>query len=767
MSTPSPSPRRIDDPALLPFLPALYVAWADGDLTDEEIDDLARRCGPECPTPLAAWLDPASPPTALELGRMLTTLRRGIGSLAERPEGLAEWGLRLAEDADRPVVEAERQALRDLEAALGVGGRGGARLVLAARPVDEGAPLPEPSFDPSALEAAVHDPAHRDLRRRILEELSRPEAVAPDGASRRELREWVLGRCRRLAEEGWGRLAFPRDLGGADDLGAFVVAFETLAFGDLSVLVKYGVQFGLWGGAVLNLGDDAQRRELLPAIGSLELPGCFAMSETGHGSNVQELETTATWIPARGEIEIRSPSEAARKDYIGNAALHGRAAAVFARLIVGDEDHGVHALVVPIRDETGAPVQGVEIGDCGGKMGLEGVDNGRLRFDGVRVPRTALLGRFASIDEDGRYTSPIASPSKRFFTMLGTLVGGRVAVACGALSAAKTGLAIAVRYGARRRQFGPAGAPEHVLFDYPSHRRRLLPRLARTWALHFALADLRTRFAARSEDEGERRALESRAAGLKAISTEHTIDVLQAAREACGGQGYLAVNRFAALRADTDVFATFEGDNTVLLQLVAKSVLTGWRRELHHLGPVGLIRTLGREALRTLAELNPVVTRRTDPDHLRDPEVLEAALAWREDHLLIALARRLKKRIDDGADPFAALVDCQTHALSLARAHVEQNVFAAFRAGVESIEDTTFRPVLARLLALHGLARLEADRGWFLAHHYMDPPKAKAVREQVDALAAEIRPDAVPLVDAFGIPDAVLRAPIALGDVPA
>ena len=82
--------------------------------------------------------------------------------------------------------------------------------------------------------------------------------------------------------------------------------------------------------------------------------------------------------------------------------------------------------------ETGAIRQSfrrVTITDCGLKMGLNGVDNGRLMFDGVRVPRENLLDRCASVGADGRYSSPITSASKRFFVMLGTLVGGRVSVA--------------------------------------------------------------------------------------------------------------------------------------------------------------------------------------------------------------------------------------------------------------------------------------------------------------------------------------------------
>ena len=158
-----------------------------------------------------------------------------------------------------------------------------------------------------------------------------------------------------------------------------------------------------------------------------------------------------------GEFVIDTPHEEARKDWIGNAALHARSATVFARLIVRGEDHGVHALLVPIRSPEGDIVPGVEIEDRGAKVGLEGVDNGLIRFTGVRVPRTNLLDRFATVDEKGRYASPIPSADRRFFTMLGTLVAGRISIAAASVSAAKVGLTVALRWSTRRLQFGPSG----------------------------------------------------------------------------------------------------------------------------------------------------------------------------------------------------------------------------------------------------------------------------------------------------------------------
>jgi acyl-CoA oxidase len=755
-----------EDPQLLAYLPMLYVAWADGDLSADEIGSIcstvtkALDTGASCRELLGRWLDPAQPPSAQELQSLLVTIRRAARPLdADQKRSLSELGLALATGGGHQPSAAEREALVEIEQALGLAGPGVTRgLLVPERPLP--APIePQPGFDVSAM-VRLLEGGHHELRWRIKEILGRPEFRYQYDLDRPAYREQVLAGCRLLAAEGLGSLSFPPAYGGAGDVGAFVAVFETLALHDLSMLIKFGVQFGLFGGSILQLGNSKHHQRYLPQIGSLELPGCFAMTETGHGSNVADLETVARYDPAAEQFIIHTPHDGARKDYIGNAALHGRLATVFAQLVIDDSSHGVHALLVPIREDDGSICSGVRIEDCGEKLGLNGVDNGRIWFDQVRIPRENLLDRFAQVAADGTYTSSIASPSRRFFTMLGTLVGGRVSIALAGLSASKSALTIAVRYGARRRQFGPSGEAETVLLDYLTHQRRLLPRLATTYALNFALHHLAEQYAESIDDD--RREVEAMAAGLKAYATWHATDTIQTCREACGGQGYLAANRFAALKADSDVFTTFEGDNTVLMQLVAKGLLTGYRRQFGEMKLLGLVRFLAGQAATAVAELNPIVTRMTDEDHLLDREFQLGAMRWREEHLLGTLARRLKKRIDAGQDAFQALIEVQDHAVELARAHNERVVLERFAEVVGSTAGPDLAAVLGTLCDLYALHRIEADRGWFLEHGYLEAGKAKAIRKLVTRLCGEVRLQALPLVDAFDIPDELLAAPIAI-----
>src|SRR5690606_30430262 len=138
----------------------------------------------------------------------------------------------------------------------------------------------------------------------------------------------------------------PKAYGGGGDMEQYFTIMETLSYHDLSMVIKFGVQFGLFGMSIQFLGTEKHHRQYLKQAGTLELPGCFAMTETGHGSNVKGIETTATYRHETRSFVIHTPHEAAGKEYIGNAALHGRMATVFAKLIIDSVDYGVNAFLV-------------------------------------------------------------------------------------------------------------------------------------------------------------------------------------------------------------------------------------------------------------------------------------------------------------------------------------------------------------------------------------------------------------------------------------
>lgn len=753
-------------PELTAVAPLVYVAWADGALGDEQvrvIRDLARRrFDGEPARALDAWLDPDVPPTATELARLHRFIRGSVGQLRARERGsLVDVGLQLATaHHDGADLQASRRGLEEMEQALGIAGRETARHYFQPRPpVRQDFVEPDPPFSVEAMTVRL-DGARREVWQSVRALVQTPPFSIEPGRTQPEQRRAVRRWLREVASAGFGELG-----SGGGPGTRFISVLEAFGMHDLSLVVKLGVQFGLFGGAISSLGNPTQHERYLPAIARAELLGGFAMTELGHGSNVRDLETVAHYDPEPQVFVLHTPSLSARKEWIGNAAEDGTMMVVFAQLSTGGEQHGIHAFVVPIRDEQGKPLPGVHIEDCGPKMGLAGVDNGRLWFDHVQVPRENLLDRFATVDEAGTYDSPIVGAGRRFFTMLGTLVAGRIGVASAAVTSSKVALTTAVRYGALRRQFGPEGRAESSILDYPVHQQRLLPRVAGTFAYHFAVEDLQRRYGEQGAGESEEadrsaRELETRAAGIKAMATWHAIDAIQIARECCGGMGFLSVNRISQIRRDVDVFATFEGDNTVLLQLVARGLLTGFAKQLSDDLMSTVLGEVARRAKAALVEQNPLARRRTEREHLLDPGFHADALAFRADNLLVSGARRFHKRTEAGIDPFEAFNEIQDHLMALARAHVEQTVHTAFVEAVDATEDEPLAAALSSLCRLWGLWRIRDDIAWFLESGYVDGRKARAIRKQLAHQCMVVREHAVALVDGFGIPDAML-GPIA------
>jgi acyl-CoA oxidase len=607
----------------------------------------------------------------------------------------------------------------------------------------------------------------RDVKNAVRTELStevfRPHYTPNTAIARAKVAEQM----KIMAAAGAAEDGFRKEHGGNGDVGAAVTRIEMLAMSDLSLMVKAGVQWGLFGGAIENLGTERHHKAYVQRIIDLDLVGCFGMTETGHGSDVQSLETTATYDPATQEFVINSPTPTSRKDYIGGAAETARVSAVFAQLITKGESHGVHCFVVPLRDEHGNDLPGITTSDCLYKGGLPGVDNGRILFDNVRIPRQNLLNKYGDVAADGTYSSPIENVNRRFFTMLGTLIRGRVTVGGSAAAAARVALDIAVRYALQRRQFSaPGDEGEVLIMDYLVHQRRLFPLIARSYALQFAQNELVARLhdlqTADNPDTEEQRELESRAAGLKAVNTWHTSTAIQEAREACGGAGYLAENRLIALRADTDVFTTFEGDNHVLTQLVAKELLTAYADDIKGMSPVEWVRFAAnfagdRVMKRTAAEtiMQRILDARQDNEEegsLFNRGTQVKMFEDREEYLLSTVARRLQSKSKE-MSAFDAFNAVQDHVLHTAKAHIDRIVLEAFVAGIDACEDEEARTILDLVCDLYALSVIEDDKAWFIEHRFLSTERAKAVTAGINERCRALRPHAELLVDGFGVPE--------------
>ncbi|GMJ08676.1 acyl-CoA oxidase 2 [Hibiscus trionum] len=608
---------------------------------------------------------------------------------------------------------------------------------------------------------------NRELQERVINFFeSRPDLQTPVGISMDEHRELCMRQIVALVRDA----KFRPFRYVVDDHAKYFAITEAVGSIDVSLGIKLGVQFSLWGGSVLNLGTKKHRDKYFDGIDNVDYPGCFAMTELHHGSNVQGLQTTATFDPITDEFIIDTPNDGAIKWWIGNAAVHGKFATVFAKLILPSHDSkkfsdmGVHAFIVPIRDlKTHQTLPGIEIQDCGHKIGLNGVDNGALRFRSVRIPRDNLLNRFGDVSRDGKYTSSLPTINKRFAAMLGELVGGRVALAYSSVGFLKISVTIAVRYSLLRQQFGPPEQPEVSILDYQSQQQKLMPMLASTYAFHFAGQFLVEKYSEMKKTHDEQLVADVHAlsAGLKSYITSYTAKSLSTCREACGGHGYAAVNRFGSLRNDHDIFQTFEGDNTVLLQQVAADLLKQYKDKFQG-GTLSVTWNYLRESMNTyLLQPNPITARWESTDHLRDPKFQLDAFRYRTSRLLQSVAGRLRKH-SKTLGSFGAWNRCLNHLLTLAESHIESVILARFIEAVQNCPDASSQAALKLVCDLYALDRIWNDIGTYRNVDYVAPNKAKAIHKLTEHLCFQVRNIAGELIDAFDIPESVTRAPIAM-----
>lgn len=758
-------------PGILSMLPLFYVGWSDSVLSPSEMKLIHKKIdavdflSEVDKDYLKHWSNPKNIPSDAVFRSWVKALKEyskdfnliDKKSIAKIGAEIAQASIHYKHDEiwNSPKTI---DALEDIEQALGL--KNQASLKILKRSLGSEEELEdENSFDPKELRNIL-DGERIATKERMRKLLRDPAFAYRDIRDKDEYRLDILWKVKLLAEQGVGGYAFPKEYGGGGMSGDHIAVFETLAYHDLSLTIKFGVQFGLFGGAVYMLGTEKHHKLYIEPLTKAELLGCFAMTETGHGSNVRGLETTATYDHSTKSIVIQSPNLEAGKEYIGNA-MHSSMAAVFAQLIVDGKNHGVHAILVPIRDVDGNVLPGITVKDCGYKLGLNGVDNGRLWFDRVTVPADNLLNKYGDIDTDGNYNSTIDNPNKRFFTMLGALVAGRVCVGLAGLSATKSALTIAIRYALERRQFETGdNGPEQLLLDYPTHQRRLLPRLAKTYAYSFAMSQLAEDYV--NADESQIRKIETKAAGLKAMATWHATDTIQECREACGGKGYLAENRISFLKADSDIFTTFEGDNTVLMQLVAKGLLTEFKQSFHEEGNTAVIKYLRSKIMNTVAEYNPIYKRITSVDHLMDRDFHIHALRYREKKILLSISNRIQKYLKRRIKPSEAFLKVQVHMMDLAKAYIERLAYKEFINKIDSLEDSDEKSILIKLSQLFALTVIEEDKGWYLEADYMEGVKTKAIRRIISKLCQELRYEARGLVDAFGIPEELLGAKVVL-----
>uniref|UniRef100_A0A8B9KXP0 Acyl-coenzyme A oxidase n=1 Tax=Astyanax mexicanus TaxID=7994 RepID=A0A8B9KXP0_ASTMX len=512
----------------------------------------------------------------------------------------------------------------------------------------------------------------------------------------------------------------------------------------------FGLHYTMFVPTLYTQCTPEQRKKWLPLAETFQAVGTYAQTELGHGTHIRRLETTATYDPSTQEFVLNSPTVTSIKWWPGGLGKTSNHAIVLAQLYTQGKCHGLHAFIVPIRSmETHQPLPGITVGDIGPKFGFDEVDNGYLKLDNVRIPRDNMLMKYAKVEPDGTYVKP---PSDKL--TYGTMVFIRSMIVGESAKALAKSSTIAIRYSAVRHQSElRPGEPEPQVLDYQAQQYKLFPLLAAAYAFTFVGQYMSNMYHRITGDinQGDFSELPE---VICICSNATSIFSIEVCRMSCGGHGYSRCSSLPDIYVTFTATCTYEGENTVMMLQTARYLVKSYRQAREGRQLSGIVSYLNEQQR---VQPHPVSSRPTVVN-INDLSSLVEAYKLRAARLVEMAAKGLQGELQRSKSQEDAWNNCSIELVRASDAHCHYVVVKLFAAKLNEVSDTAVHSVLNTLALLYALQGVALNSGDFLQAGLLTVPQLAQVTQRIKALLAEIRPNAVALVDAFDYRDEMLNS---------
>ncbi|KAK5579484.1 hypothetical protein RB653_009167 [Dictyostelium firmibasis] len=531
--------------------------------------------------------------------------------------------------------------------------------------------------------------------------------------------------------------------------------------------------------AFKSLASEEQMNKLYPKFQNYQYLGSYAQTEIGHGSNVQGIETTCTYIKETGEFELNSPTLTSTKYWIGGLGKLATHTIVFAQLLIASssnngnlKNYGPHPFLLQVRGlDDHLPLKGITVGDIGPKLGFNSLDNGYLRLDHVRIPRENMLSRFFRVNENGEYEKP-----KHPKLIYAGMVGVRSNMIENSFVCLSRAVTIAIRYSTIRKQFkaNQSDKQEKKIIEYSNQMNRILPYLAQTFAFFFAGKRFSVEFdqmmiaVKKDQDTTLLSELHANSSGLKSLMTQSTSDGIESCRLSCGGHGYSQFSGIPYLWANYVHMSSAEGESNLLPQQTTKYLLSILRKVTTDLSSssddklvIGQsVQYIKDEFESSFENINQFIKEKS-LNSILHPDSLLQLFKHRSFVLIKSIGSSIQEQMSNGNKDIPQIwSDLNVEINHCSKAHCQLYVVQSFYDQILllSSNDTSNSTiiVLIQLLQTYCVWIINTNFVDFLQDQYVELAQIDFLKNSLINFYKLLRPNLVPLVDSFDLCNATL-----------